>query len=156
MSRPGSPIIRMVAVTKLISGKVTFVHRELWPALIAVGMARESWQMNGLSRKAQNLLQLVDRNGEVRSDRLPASPKAKHSPWRAAVRELEERLLVYVEEFHSEIGAHARRLESWRHWADRVGIAFVRLTPINARQDFEKVIQKLNSKSNAPLPWKED
>jgi hypothetical protein len=145
-----------VAVTKLISGKVTFVHRKLWPALIAVGTSRESWQMNGLSRKAENLLQLVDRNGEVRSDRLPASPKAKHSPWRAAVRELEERLLVYVEEFHSEIGAHARRLESWRHWADRVGIAFVRLTPINARQDFEKVIQKLNSKYNAPLPWKED
>jgi hypothetical protein len=145
-----------VAVTKLISGKVTFVHRKLWPALLALGTSRESWQMNGLSRKARNLLQIVDRNGEVRSDRLPASPKAKHSPWRAAVRELEERLLVYVEEFHSEIGAHAKRLESWRHWADRVGIAFVRLTPINARQDFEKVIQKLNSKYNAHLPWEED
>ena len=79
-----------VAVTKLISGKVTFVHRKLWPALLAVGMSREPWQMKGLSRKARNLLQIVDRKGEVRSDRLPASPKAKHSSWSEAIRELEE------------------------------------------------------------------
>ncbi len=32
-----------VAVTKLISGKVTFVHRKLWPALLTIGTAREPW-----------------------------------------------------------------------------------------------------------------
>src|SRR5438132_11281565 len=45
-----------VAVTKLIAGKITFVHRKLWPALLAVATAREAWQMNGLSQKARNLL----------------------------------------------------------------------------------------------------
>ncbi len=146
-----------VAVTKLVSGKVTFVHRKLWPALLAIATARDAWQMNGLSRKARNLLQIVDRKREIRADQLPKSPKTSRSPWRQAVRELEERLLVYAEEFHSETGAHAKRLESWQHWAKRIGLALVRLTLENARKDFEKIIHKLNSEynTNARLPWKE-
>ena len=91
-----------VAITKLISGKITFIHRKLWPALLAVGMSREPWQVNGLSRRARNLLQIVDREGEVRTDRLPASSKRTQAGWREAIKELEKRLLVYAEEFHSE------------------------------------------------------
>src|SRR5437867_10967275 len=34
-----------VVATKLIGGKVTFVHRRLWPALAAVGNSRAEWQM---------------------------------------------------------------------------------------------------------------
>jgi hypothetical protein len=146
-----------VAATKLVSGKITFVHRKLWPALLAIATARDAWQMNGLSRKARNLLQIVDRKREIRADQLPKSPKTSRSPWRQAVQELEERLLVYAEEFHSETGAHAKRLESWQHWAKRIDLALVRLTLENARKDFEKIIQKLNSEynTNARLPWKE-
>ena len=38
-----------VLMTKLISGKVTYVHRALWPQVIAVGRSREPWQMKDLS-----------------------------------------------------------------------------------------------------------
>ena len=41
-----------VLVTKLLDGKVTFVHRRLWPALLAVATAREEWQEAGLSHDA--------------------------------------------------------------------------------------------------------
>jgi hypothetical protein len=142
-------------MTKLISGKVTFVHRKLWPALLAIGMAREPWQTNGLSRKARNLLQIVDRKGEVRSDRLPASPKAKHSSWREAVRELEERLLVYAEEFHSETGAHAKRLESWKHWASHVDLNPGQVATEEAKDELKKFAQKITAgNSDIPkLPW---
>ena len=34
-----------VLVTKLISGKITYLDRALWPAVIAVGRAREPWQI---------------------------------------------------------------------------------------------------------------
>src|SRR5262249_37912733 len=78
-----------VAVTKLISGKVTFVHRKLWPVLLAAATAQEPWQMNGLSRKARSLLQRVDQEGQLQMDRLPASPKTKRSVWNQATRELE-------------------------------------------------------------------
>jgi hypothetical protein len=142
-------------VTKLISGKITFVHRKLWPALLAIGMAREPWQMNGLSRKARNLLQMVDRNGEVRSDRLPAPTKRMHAGWREAIRELEERLLVYAEEFHSETGAHAKRLESWRHWAARTKYKPRAMKVEEAEHRFSEILLAMNKrfKAKARLPW---
>jgi len=144
-----------VAVTKLISGKVTFVHRKLWPALLAIGMSREPWQMNGLSRKARNLLQIVDRNGEVRSDQLPASTKRRQAGWREAIRELEERLLVCAEEFHSETGAHAKRLESWRHWAARRKYKPRAMKVEGAEHRLLEILLAMNKrfKAKARLPW---
>src|SRR3954452_23845261 len=39
-------------VTKLIAGKVTFVHRRLGPAVLAIGIAREPWQFAALTSDA--------------------------------------------------------------------------------------------------------
>jgi hypothetical protein len=142
-----------VAVTKLISGKITFVHRKLWPALVAIGISREPWKMNGLSRKSRNLLQIVDREGEVRADRLPS--KRTNAGWREAIRELEERLLIYAEEFHSETGAHAKRLESWKHWAKRIGLVLEQMTAEIAKQKIMQLTQKIATvgDENMKLPW---
>ena len=41
-----------VMITKLVSGKVTFIHRKLWPEILAIGAAREPWQVEGLSPSA--------------------------------------------------------------------------------------------------------
>jgi hypothetical protein len=144
-----------VAVTKLISGKITFVHRKLWPALVAIGRSREAWQMNGLSRKARNLLQIVDRKGEMRTDRLPASPKRKVSPLREAARELEDRLLVYAEGFHTETGAHAKRLESWKHWASRKTFKRQEMRLAEAKHQLSEIVLAMNKKFKAKgrLPW---
>jgi hypothetical protein len=144
-----------VAVTKLIGGKVTFVHRKLWPALLAIGMSGEPWQMNGLSRKARDLLQIVDREGEVRTDRLPATSKQVNAGWREAIRELEQRLLIYAEEFHSETGAHHKRLESWNHWAGRAGFKPALVTAKVAKQRITKLTQKIAGVGgvSAKLPW---
>ncbi len=146
-----------VAVTKLISSKVTFVHRKLWPTLLAIASAREQWQMKGLSRKARHLLQIVDQNGEVRTDRLPFSSTTKRSPWAKAARELEERLLVYAEQFHSETGAHAKRMESWEHWRKRIGLSLERIDSKLAMHQLEELIYDLNEryKARARLPWVE-
>ena len=59
-----------VLITKLISGKVTFVYRKLWPDILSIGTAREEWQLKGLSPAARLLLKMVDEYGELRSDRL--------------------------------------------------------------------------------------
>ena len=47
-------------MTKLVYGKVTYVHRALWPRVIAVGRAREPWQMKGLAAGARKLLGAVE------------------------------------------------------------------------------------------------
>ena len=50
-----------VLIMKLISGKVTYIHRTLWPQVVAVGRSREPWQMKDLSAAARNLLSVVDK-----------------------------------------------------------------------------------------------
>ena len=143
------------AVTKPISGKITFAHRKLWPALVAIGMSREPWQMNGLSQKARNLLQIVDREGELRTDRLPASSKSTNAGWRETIRELEERLLIYAEEFHTETGAHSKRLESWKNWAARRKNKRQKVKPDEAKHQLSGIVLVLNKKfkARATLPW---
>ena len=133
-----------VLVCKLVSGKITYLHRALWPAVIAIGRARESWQMERLSHDARNLLREVDRK--------PIETDARASK---AASELETNLLVYVEQFHSEAGAHARRLERWDHWSSRTGYGGEPTTLDCAKRRLEEVMARLNRefKGRGRLPW---
>jgi hypothetical protein len=133
-----------VLVSKLISGKVTYLHRPLWPSLIAIGRARESWQIERLSRDARNLLAEVDRK-PIQTDRRVSK----------SASELETNLLVYGEQFHTEAGAHARRLESWDHWSSRTGYSEEQITLVSAKVTLEDVVASLNQKfkGRGRLPW---
>jgi hypothetical protein len=133
-----------VLVNKLISGKVTYLHRELWPALMAIGRARESWQIERLSDDARQLLAEVSRK-PIQTDRRVSKPAS----------ELETNLLVYSEQFHTEAGAHARRLESWDHWSSRTGYTGEQITLISAKLTLEDVVASLNRKfkGRGRLPW---
>jgi hypothetical protein len=57
--------------TKLVSGKVTMVHRDLWPAVVAVATFRAALQLEGLSPPAKWLLESVDRQGSRQTDQVP-------------------------------------------------------------------------------------
>jgi hypothetical protein len=105
-----------VLITKLISGKITFVHREFWPDLFAVGTARQPWQMKGLSTSARALLRLVDQKQSLSTNRLSWQHSKKPGD---AARELEKKLLIHTEQLHTDTGAHAKLLETWDHWAAR-------------------------------------
>ena len=133
-----------VLVNNLISGKITYLHRALWPAFLAIGRARESWQIERLSHDASNLLVEVDRK-PIQTDRR----------WNKPASELETNLLVYSEQFHTKSGAHARRLESWDHWSGRTGYVGEQITPVNAKLTLEDVVASLNRKFNGRgrLPW---
>lgn len=135
-----------VAVVKLVSGKATLVHRRLWPALLAVAAAREPWQTRGLARGARALLQRVEKEGGLRADRVPGA--------REHARALEERLLVHAGSVHTEKGAHARALESWRRWAKRVG-ARPAGSGAQGRHALEQALQDIVARhgGRASLPW---
>src|SRR6202035_3575301 len=96
-----------VLLLKLISGKLTFVNRPLWPAIFAVGTAREPWQLEGLSKEAKALLKKSDSQGKVESSG-------------DAVRELETRLLVRATSVHTQRGFHMKEVQSWEAWAPSV------------------------------------
>ena len=141
-----------VVVVKLVSGKDTFVHRRLWSALLAVATARETWQLAGLSSTAGKLLDAVDASGALRTDDVPSAAKGSIGN---AARELERRLLVHSDEVHTERGAHAKRLESWRRWARRAGATKGRLTAAQGRRQFEETLaaQIASSGGRGRLPW---
>lgn len=99
-----------VLVSKLVDGKVTFVHRALWPALYRVvsdPRARAA-RKRGLSAAARALLDRVERDGTVTCDG-PAD--------RAARRALEAAALVHAASEHTEKGSHAAVLTAWSTWA---------------------------------------
>lgn len=132
-----------VLLLKLISGKLTFVNRPLWPAIVAIGTAREPWQMEGLSKEAKALLKKTDSAGKVESSG-------------DAVRELETRLLAHATSVHTERGFHMKEVQNWAAWARSAKLGKVKLKPAEAKAQLESVVARLNQQSGAKgtLPWR--
>ena len=99
--------------TRLLDGKVTYVHRRLWPALMAVGQAGLPWQLAGLKPSATELWQQTTAAGEL--------PLAGRKGVGEAATDLERRLLVVGRQVHTEAGHHARILTTWSRWQAQVG-----------------------------------
>jgi hypothetical protein len=133
-----------VLVVKMISAKLTYVERALWPCVVAIGRAREAWQVESLSPGARELLDEVDR-APVQTDRRLTK----------AASELEKLLLVYSEQFHTEAGSHARRLDTWDRWLNRTGVVTVKRSPDQARDTLEQLVESLNHQfsGSGRLPW---
>jgi hypothetical protein len=134
-----------VLPTRLVAGKVTFVHQRLWPALVAVGSAREDWQVGDLSRAACWLLQRTDMEGEVQTNDLPLQEGLRRKDLGPAARELERRLLVRGSEIHTPSGAHAKVLEAWQHWTRRTGFQGEALSPAEGRRQLEEAAARLGA-----------
>lgn len=148
---------RNVVVTKLVSAKVTFVHRKLWPLIVAVGSSRQKWQLKGLSRRARKLLLAVDEAGRVRTDRIRIKGNPKEKSIGDAARELEFKLLVHSQEIHTDTGAHVKILETWEFWNKEVGFVGKKMATEEAKKRLEKVLADLNYQFDARgyLPWNE-
>lgn len=88
-----------VASAKLVGGKVTFVHRDLWPALNAVAGDDGDWQ-TGLSLDAMVIADQVLAGEAVRGGG-------------AAAREVERALICGSRQVHTESGKHVLELVPW-------------------------------------------
>jgi hypothetical protein len=137
-----------VLITKLISDKVTFVHRELWGRIYSIGVAREDWQLKNLSAAAKLLLQAVDAEGTLGTNKLGKKLGTKPA------RELELRLLVHAEQKHSESGAHTKMLETWDTWAERAGFRAKAQSAPAARRFLEQRLAQIKMNNRyGTLPW---
>jgi hypothetical protein len=140
--------------TRLLSAKVTFVHKRLWSDVFAVGMSRRNLRTARLSKEARRLMNLVTQKGGIRTDQIEEPGLSGRTVGEAA-RELEKILLVYSEEIHTEKGKHAKVLWSWTQWRENVGFSPKPISVKLARSRLEKVVAKLNEKyrANGKLPW---
>jgi hypothetical protein len=128
-----------VLFTKFLYGKVTLVHRRLWPALLAVASASEPWQLRGLSAAGQRLLACLNQPGAAARSSGPA------------VKELEVRLLAHSRQVHTATGRHEILLEPWPAWSKRVGVKPLRSIG-RARQQLEEAAAAIGAPVSA-LPW---
>lgn len=127
-----------VLLAKLLAGKVTLVHRALWPALRAVVTAREAWQLQDLSPGATQCLAALDAGEDP-----PVS--------RTVSKEIEARLLARAENLHGAVGRHETRLEPWPAWAERAGCPAALPLPA-AKASLEAAAARLGPPL-AALPW---
>jgi hypothetical protein len=146
-----------VLTTKLIAGKVTYVHRRLWPALLSVATAREPWQLARLSPAARWLLTETDSYGEIHTNEVPPPPHTSRKALPDGARELERRLLLHSAEIHTPSGAHAKVLETWPRWAARAGVSFASpLLPATlGKRELEEAAEGLaaGTRGHLRLPW---
>jgi hypothetical protein len=144
-----------ILVTKLVSGKITYVHRQLWPAVIGVGTAGEPWQLQDLSDAAQWLLDKVTQEHSVTTDQLQLFSSYKPRALGDAARELEKKLLVSSGSFHSLTGAHYKRLEIWARWISRVSFTEKPMAAEEGKHALEDIVFMLNDRFEAKgkLPW---
>ena len=141
-----------VVITRLVSRKVTFVHRTLWNRMFAVATARDDWQLEGLSTAAKKLLEAIDKEECIRTDKLNSHGKTKPGD---LARELELRLLIHSDQVHTELGKHAKLVETWNAWAKRINFKPRALETLSARKFLENRIEQINKEYSGcgKLPW---
>ena len=127
-----------VLLTKLISGKDTFIHRRSWSDFVAVAISKEKWQMNLLPSEPAKLLDEIESHGFV----LRSGPAAK---------ELQKRLLINAKQIHTTSGKHSFMLQSWKLWLDEHPVA-LNDSVENARVRLEDIVQNSGG-SISLLPW---
>jgi hypothetical protein len=127
-----------VLETKLLAGKVTFLHKRLWPAVLAVAQAREPWQLARLPRGVRALWDEVEQQGSV----IASGTVAK---------EVEGRLLAHGNQVHTDSGRHQTRLETWQEWSRRVRCA-TDLSATQGRAQLEEAVSALGGNVKC-LPW---
>jgi hypothetical protein len=125
-----------VLFTKLLSRKDTLVHASLWPALLAVGRARDAWQLRGLPVAAADLLERVDRSTSA----VGATG--------AACREIQVRLLAPAHEIHAADGRHEMVVENWSAWSSRMSC-----TALASGEQGRRLLEQAATKLGAPLNW---
>jgi hypothetical protein len=137
---------------KLVDGKVTYVHRRLWPALLGVVAGAARGRNAGLAADAKRILATVRRRGAVRSDELAEIPARKRG---AAMEALEAGLLVHAASVHTETGAHRKQLRSWARWCSDEGVRVEPLAPAAGRRELEDAVERLASGTGRRprLPW---
>lgn len=138
-----------VTTSKLVEGKVTFVHRGLWPALAAVGMSGSAWQTEGLPPAFTAVLDAV-RAGVCTTNELKTLGVTA-----VQLKLLETRLLAHHHQEHSDGGHHVTRFESWVSWARRCGVTHEGVPLAEAERRLEQAFAALGAPHGLTprAPW---
>jgi hypothetical protein len=97
---------------KLISKKVTYIDKALYPYFFSIVSEIRPWQTKGLSFEALKLYKVITKcKSGIRSD--DEELKKKFPDFKKNIETLEVRLMIYTDEVHTESGKHVKEIKSW-------------------------------------------
>jgi hypothetical protein len=138
----------------LVSGKLTCVHRRLWPAFLAVALGNEQWKVDGLSTAGKGMLARLRREQRLTADE-PDLPSTSVKANGAAMRELESRLLCAGGDVHTSRGSHAKYVTTWAAWQAQQALPTPNFSAEEGRRQLDECLDRLNRESGGRgrLPW---
>jgi hypothetical protein len=136
---------------KLVNGKVTFVHRRLWPLLLVAAAAPLS---SSLSPASRQLLGLLEQRGTLNAAELQRSGVLPPAELKQALAAIETQILAHVASEHSASGAHEKVLRRWADWAAAHEVAPAPVSVERARAELESTAAALSATAGrVRLPW---
>lgn len=137
-----------------VSGKLTCVHRRLWPAFLAVALAREDWKLKGLSPGARTVWDRLRRSERLHADE-PGLPTESVKANGRFMRELEGRLLCAGGSVHTPRGSHAKYVTTWEAWMRERSLPAPRISVADGRSQLDDCVDRLNREfaGRGTLPW---
>ena len=127
----------------LVSGKLTSIHRRLWPAFLAVAVAREDWKLEGLSSGARSVWDRLQRSERLNADE-PGLPTESAKANGRFMRELESRLLCAGGSVHTPRGAHAKYVITWKAWMRERVLPASLISAAEGRGQLDDCVARLN------------
>jgi hypothetical protein len=143
--------------TKIINGKVTYVHARLWPAFLSIAQADPAARLSAVSADAAALHATVHKHGPLRADseRVPSALRSATGELSKAIRALEGRLLVHSDSLHTESGAHVKVLRSWPQWCSEHSVRVPAVAVGEAKKELAAALGALCKDSGLvpKVPW---
>jgi hypothetical protein len=138
----------------LVSGKLTCIHRRLWPAFLAVALGVDDWKLDGLTPIEQAMWTRLRLDKRVTADE-PGLPSTSARANGAAMRELESRLLCAGGNVHTARGSHAKYVTTWDAWRAEMRLPDPRLSAEEGRRQLDECMDRLNRefRGRGTLPW---
>lgn len=142
-----------ILAIKFINKKITFLPKNQWSEIFAIGNSQANWQMDNLSIAQKNLLKLVKANGSVHAD--DSRLKKSAAEVGKIASKLEERLLIFSESVHTTSGKHVRVLKSWDYVMRSRKFKPKKISPEEAIISLEVFAEALELKYEVKvkLPW---
>lgn len=139
-----------ILIIKLIDGKVTYVHKNLFADIYSIVCQSRDWQMKKLKDDDLQILKYILKNKNITSDD-SVLVKLVKDPKKSFVN-LEKKLLVYSTEEHMDSGKHIKEYMSW----EKSKIAIPKPNDyLASKERIENRLASLNKKfgAKAKLPW---
>jgi hypothetical protein len=138
----------------LVSTKLTYLHRRLVPALLAVALDDTDWKFEGLSPLARAIWERLKQEPRLYADE-PGLPAADVRQNGRLMRELEARLLCAGGNVHTLRGSHAKFAVRWDEWMSERKLAKPQMSAHMGMKRLDDCLDRLNLEfgGHGKLPW---